>query len=283
MEVTLVPVAGVRHAPLAFGRFWGKDDPAKPQEIEEVRVIRHLAATIGLLVVLAPAIASAQTNLDQGKSPGQIFASDCAACHKAARGLAKGKDGGSLTEFLRQHYTTSREQAAALAAYVLRGGVEPPPKPAAEHARASAEEPKAGRRQSRSEAAKPEAGKPEAAKPEAAKPDGASPATAKLQAPASEEAKPDDVGAPAEAPKPAATGRHEKNEKRPQTATRGRRKDGGMVAPAMPAAAPEPAAVMAEPSPTATPNSEPTPAPTAAAPEAAPSEGAPVPRDDIPD
>ena len=86
----------------------------------------RLAPTIGLVAVLAPAMAHGQTNLDQGKSASQIFASACVECHKAPRGLAKGRNSAALTDFLREHYTTSRDQAAALAAYVLGGrGAEP--------------------------------------------------------------------------------------------------------------------------------------------------------------
>ena len=97
---------------------------------------RRLAAVVGLVAGLGPAMAHAQTNLDQGKTPAQIFASDCAACHKPTRALAGGKNRFALTEFLREHYTTSREQAAGLAAYVLGTGFgakpanEPPPKTA---------------------------------------------------------------------------------------------------------------------------------------------------------
>jgi len=239
--------------------------------IEEIRVTRRLAAIFGLLVGFSLAMAQAQTNLDQGKSPGQIFASDCAECHKGVRGLAKGKDSAALTEFLREHYTTSRQQAAGLAAYVLHGGGESggTQKPAGERARASAEEPKAGKQQGR----------------QSAKPEGAPPATAKLQPPVGEEAKRADEPAATEEPGVAAprsaTGRHDKNEKRSATATRSRHKDGTMPAPG---AAPEPAAVVAEPNPSVTANPELGPAPTAAAPtEAAPGEGTPVPRDNIPD
>jgi hypothetical protein len=85
-------------------------------------VIRCFATMIGLLAGL-PAIVQAQTNLDQGKVPAQIFANHCAACHKPTRRLAHGMNGFALTEFLREHYTTSREQAAGLAAYVLRAGL----------------------------------------------------------------------------------------------------------------------------------------------------------------
>ncbi|MGC2774663.1 MAG: hypothetical protein WA418_03395, partial [Bradyrhizobium sp.] len=41
-----------------------------------------------------------------GKTPAQLFATDCAACHKTAQGLARGKDASSLASFLREHYTT---------------------------------------------------------------------------------------------------------------------------------------------------------------------------------
>jgi hypothetical protein len=85
-------------------------------------VRRRLAAVIGLVAGLGPVMAHAQTNLDQGKTAAQIFASDCAACHKPTRALANGKNRFALTEFLREHYTTSREQAAGLAAYVLGTG-----------------------------------------------------------------------------------------------------------------------------------------------------------------
>ena len=62
----------------------------------------RLAPMIGLVAVLAPAMAHAQTNLDQGKSASQIFAAACVECHKAPRGLAKGKNSAALTDFLRR-------------------------------------------------------------------------------------------------------------------------------------------------------------------------------------
>jgi hypothetical protein len=217
-------------------------------------VTRGLAATIGLLAGLAPALAHAQTNIDQGKTPAQIFAADCAECHKAARALASGKNSITLTEFLREHYTTSRDQAAALAAYVLsgRGGESGAAsaqargqKPALAHAAAPAEEPKP-RHQTRQS------------------PEEAAPASAKLQP------------------------------QRPATATRGRRKEPGAPPPEEPSAAVHPPAVAEPASPGETPSHETNPASAAAAPvysapanaapaDAASGENAPVPRDDIPD
>ena len=82
---------------------------------------RGFALTIGFLAVLAPAMAHAQTNIDQGKPASQLFANACAECHKAPHALAKGKSAATVAEFLREHYTTGRDQAAALAVYVVSG------------------------------------------------------------------------------------------------------------------------------------------------------------------
>src|SRR4051794_41304493 len=70
-----------------------------------------------------PALSQAQ-NLEAGKSPSQIFAGTCTACHKGPRGLLKTVPAGSLPGFLRQHYTTSPEMASLLAGFLVsnRGG-----------------------------------------------------------------------------------------------------------------------------------------------------------------
>src|SRR4029077_7496122 len=69
-----------------------------------------------------PVSARAQVNIDQDKSPAHIFSSDCAVCHKTTRGLANGRGSSSLVGFLAEHYTSSREEAASVAAYVLSAG-----------------------------------------------------------------------------------------------------------------------------------------------------------------
>jgi len=222
----------------------------QPKRFEEFRVTRRLAATIGLLAGLAPAWAYAQTNIDRGKTPAQIFAAACAECHKATRALASGKNSATLTDFLQEHYTTSRDQAAALAAYVLsgRGGESGADaaqgrgqKPAVAHATAPAQEPKPAKRQ---------AGQP-------GKLEEGTPATARLR------------------------------QERPATVTRNKRKEPNAPPPQEPAAvAHEPAAVVAEPAaPTETPSHEtsPTPAAAAAPADAGSGGGETVPRDDIPD
>lgn len=81
-------------------------------------------ATVTLLIgcfVTAPARAQAQ-NLEAGKSPSQIFAGTCSACHKSPRGLLKTVPPGSLPGFLRQHYTTSSDMAGLLSAFLVSNG-----------------------------------------------------------------------------------------------------------------------------------------------------------------
>ena len=231
----------------------------------------RLAPMIGLLAGLAPAAAYAQTDIDQGKTPAQMFASDCAVCHKAPRGLAKGRNSLMLSSYLREHYTTGREQAAALAAYVLGAGNGPAEpatqgraqKPAAERART--EEPKGPAR-----ARLP--GKPEER--------GSATANAK---PDEEPDSGEGLNASNPARRPAV-----RRELQPATATRGRGKD----TPAA-TAVHEPAAVVAEPTSTEARTTEtrtpeisppPTPAQSAAAPVSTePEENSTVPRDNIPD
>ena len=80
-------------------------------------------ATVMLLVgCLAAERTLAQENLDAGKSPSQIFAGTCNACHKSPRGLLKTVAPGALSGFLRQHYTTGPAMAGVLANYLVSNG-----------------------------------------------------------------------------------------------------------------------------------------------------------------
>ena len=98
-----------------------------------------LAGLVGLAVVMTAVPASAQSNLDAGKTPAQIFANTCNACHRSPREIKK-----TSAAFMREHYTTSAQEAATMAAYlasvgtdtkaaeqrrkpVLGAGKEPPP------------------------------------------------------------------------------------------------------------------------------------------------------------
>jgi hypothetical protein len=80
-------------------------------------------ATVMLLIgCLAAGRTLAQENLDAGKTPSQIFAGTCNACHKSPRGLLKTVPPGSLPSFLRQHYTTSPNMAGVLSSYLISNG-----------------------------------------------------------------------------------------------------------------------------------------------------------------
>jgi hypothetical protein len=57
-------------------------------------------------------------DLDEGKSPQQMFSSSCSVCHQSPAGLAKGRSAGQLGSFLRQHYTTGSGQASSLAGFL---------------------------------------------------------------------------------------------------------------------------------------------------------------------
>jgi hypothetical protein len=81
-------------------------------------------ATVTLLIgCFAAGAAHAQaTNLEAGKSPSQIFAGTCTACHKSPRGLLKTVPASSLPGFLRQHYTTSSDMASVLSSFLVSNG-----------------------------------------------------------------------------------------------------------------------------------------------------------------
>jgi hypothetical protein len=79
----------------------------------------------GIVMAFLGSSAVAQESLDRGKSPAQLFASHCSACHKSPRGLAKSGGLFGLDGFLREHYMTSRETAAAMSSYLRDSGPAP--------------------------------------------------------------------------------------------------------------------------------------------------------------
>ena len=80
-------------------------------------------ATVTLLIGCLTAVAvHAVENLEAGKSPAQIFAGTCNACHKSPRGLLRSVPPSSLPGFLRQHYTTSSDMASVLSSYLVSNG-----------------------------------------------------------------------------------------------------------------------------------------------------------------
>jgi hypothetical protein len=74
----------------------------------------------GLLAAFLAATAVAQDNIDAGKSPAQIFADTCSACHRRPQELKRVSAG-----FLRQHYTPGPAAAAAMATYLGQVGSDP--------------------------------------------------------------------------------------------------------------------------------------------------------------
>lgn len=90
----------------------------------KILYIRWLAAlpavvlTAGAALMLTAGAAVAQ-DFTAGKTPAQLFGSDCSTCHHLPNGLGKKYDIGSLGSFLREHYTTKPDSAGALARYVM--------------------------------------------------------------------------------------------------------------------------------------------------------------------
>lgn len=143
----------------------------------------------GVLAVLYGTPANAQENLYANKTPAQIFASDCAICHKSPQGLSKagGAFGFGLESFLREHYTASRESAAALAKYIQAVDSGPVA-------------PEKGTRRAGS-GAKPSAKKSTDAKPADAKPADKKAEPAESKAEVKTEAKPEPKSEPKPEPK----------------------------------------------------------------------------------
>jgi len=240
---------------------------AKSTRHGEIRVFR--GPKIGLIagvVAILPFAARAQVNIDAGKTAAEIYASDCATCHKSPRGLAAGKNSLMLSSFLREHYTASGDQAKALAAYVLgAGGAEPAPKqkPETEHAREEPREPKTGEPKS-AESKSAESRSAEARTGEA------KPGQPKTARSARAAAKPDDKRAREEEatreqhPAPAAAEDHAS-----QTASREEKREPEETAPAAHEAAPAPVSAAPAPPPQQasreTPGAAPSPPPTVAA------------------
>ena len=76
----------------------------------------------GVIAVLAAFLstpADAQ-NLDAGKTPAQIFADTCSACHRRPQELKRASAG-----FLRGHYTTGQQEAATMANYLASIPADP--------------------------------------------------------------------------------------------------------------------------------------------------------------
>jgi hypothetical protein len=176
---------------------------------------RGVFSVVFLMAMLAITPAIAQDNYEAGKTPAQMFATDCALCHKGPAGLSKAPGYFGLESFLREHYTASREAAAKIAAYLRSVDVAQPPRAAGKRRGGEA----------RTKSAKPESksgGKPGEEKSGGAEPKteaktessaAEKPAEAKPAEPKPAESKPAE-SKPAEPPASASTpaGRSDKSE-----------------------------------------------------------------------
>src|ERR1700729_3493936 len=88
--------------------------------LSRARIFAAVTLLAGCLA--APAAWAQATNLEAGKSASQLFAGTCNACHKSPRGLLRTVSPGSLSGFLREHYTTSSDMASQLASFLISNG-----------------------------------------------------------------------------------------------------------------------------------------------------------------
>jgi len=108
--------------------FWPKFQGKSSARRKHVAVAEVMVSRIGQVVWWVIAVAAtvgaapavAQSNLDAGKSPAQVFSDTCNACHRSPREIRPAGPG-----FLRQHYTTGGREAAAMAAYLAAIGSDP--------------------------------------------------------------------------------------------------------------------------------------------------------------
>jgi len=85
-----------------------------------LRTSRVASWAVAATLSAAGIVAHAQSNLEAGKSPAQIFSDTCNACHRSPREIKK-----TTPAFLREHYTTGLREATTMAAYLASVGSDP--------------------------------------------------------------------------------------------------------------------------------------------------------------
>lgn len=118
---------------------YGTSESKIPRGLRRSRPASAVLAALGVTAALSIAAAHGE-NLDQGKSATRLFADSCTACHRSARGLAKGRFRLTLFMFLQQHYVTNSTSAWELTSYLesvdgekrgrSRAAAGKPPRPA---------------------------------------------------------------------------------------------------------------------------------------------------------
>jgi len=166
----------------------------------------------GFLALASTGPAIAQENLDLGKTPAQLYAADCAICHKSPQGMTKNAGVFGLSKFLREHYTASRQSAAAIAAYVESVDKGPPPT-AAKRPASKRNAKDDDKRKDKDKPGEAKANDSKTAAPKAgSKPGEAKPEQAKASEPKAAEPKSGEPKSADPKPKP---GNDEKSEKKP--------------------------------------------------------------------
>lgn len=160
---------------------------------------------IGVLAVMLAAPAAAQDDLDRGKTGAQLYASNCSLCHKTPVGLARAGGLFGISNFLRDHYTASRETAAVIAAYLEAVDKAAPPSRRAPPRRTAkgSDKPDKKPEPAKPGDAKPAESKPPETKASETKPADPSPSQAKPAEAKPADAKPSDAKAGEAAPAPA--------------------------------------------------------------------------------
>ncbi len=79
---------------------------------------RGIRLAIGSLALCFASSAGAQGSLEQGKTAAQLYAANCASCHKSPQSVTKATGTFGLESYLREHYTPSPQSAAIIAAYL---------------------------------------------------------------------------------------------------------------------------------------------------------------------
>jgi mono/diheme cytochrome c family protein len=85
--------------------------------LKDWRLLPWLSA---IAATISAVPAGAQGNIDAGRTPAQLFADTCAACHRSARDVKRASAG-----FLRQHYMAGSDEASAMANYLSGVATDP--------------------------------------------------------------------------------------------------------------------------------------------------------------
>jgi hypothetical protein len=98
---------------------------------------------LAAIAFLSCSAASAQENIDAGKSAQKLFAETCATCRRSPRGLSKGRFSFTLYLYLQKHYASNSSSAWALTSYLesVDAAKRAPTRPAAAPTRAAAASP----------------------------------------------------------------------------------------------------------------------------------------------